>query len=389
MKIIRKILYFLLILLLIGLAVGLLYLLVLAIDWPLWFGATIGAGLLGLWLAYVVIRKFIVRRKAKRFIKQVVDEDDAVAAGSGVEALHLAELESHWAESLEQLRSSLLRRKGNFRYVLPWFVSLGETGSGKTSVLRGARLHSPLTDVPLSSTKSGTKNCDWWFFKESIVLDTAGRYSVPVNEERDKDEWKRFLLLLKKQRRKEPVSGAIVHIAADRLLAADEIELREKGQCIRRRVNQLMRVMGARIPVYLMVTKMDLVYGFTDFIDLLPPDQVSKNMGYTNNVPAADCLEIVDSAMTSISESLNEIRLLLVQAPGAMQHPGVLLFAGEFLSLFPGIKIFAKVLFEQDQYQETLFFRGIYFCSARRTGAPTSEYLQLIGRPSGPGPTAA
>ncbi|MCK5230428.1 MAG: hypothetical protein KAR13_09200, partial [Desulfobulbaceae bacterium] len=314
MKIIRKILYFLLILLLIGLAVGLLYLLVLAIDWPLWFGATIGAGLLGLWLAYVVIRKFIVRRKAKRFIKQVVDEDDAVVAGPGVEPLHLAELESHWAESLEQLRSSLLRRKGNFRYVLPWFVSLGETGSGKTSVLRGARLHSPLTDVPLSSTKSGTKNCDWWFFKESIVLDTAGRYSVPVNEERDKDEWKRFLLLLKKQRRKEPVSGAIVHIAADRLLAADEIELREKGQCIRRRVNQLMRVMGARIPVYLMVTKMDLVYGFTDFIDLLPPDQVSKNMGYTNNVPAADCLEIVDSAMTSISESLNEIRLLLVQA---------------------------------------------------------------------------
>ena len=31
---------------------------------------------------------------------------------------------------------------------------------------------------------------------KTILIDTAGRYAIPVDEGRDKDEWQKFLTLL-------------------------------------------------------------------------------------------------------------------------------------------------------------------------------------------------
>ncbi|PJA42650.1 MAG: hypothetical protein CO182_01430, partial [Lysobacterales bacterium CG_4_9_14_3_um_filter_62_6] len=43
-----------------------------------------------------------------------------------------------------------------------------------------------------------------------------------------------------------------------------------EGQSVRRRIDQLMRTVGAKFPVYVMVTKMDLVHGMVEFSNLLP-----------------------------------------------------------------------------------------------------------------------
>src|SRR5262245_64185386 len=50
----------------------------------------------------------------------------------------------------------------------------------------------------------GTRNCDWWFTNEAILLDTAGRYTT---EDDDRDEWMAFLDQLKKYRSEKPVNG--------------------------------------------------------------------------------------------------------------------------------------------------------------------------------------
>ena len=93
----------------------------------------------------------------------------------------------------------------------------------------------------------GTRNCDWWFFEQAIILDTAGRYAIPVDEGRDKEEWQRFLNLLVKYRRKEPLHGLIVAISADKLLEATSEALGDEGYQIRRRIDELMRALGALV----------------------------------------------------------------------------------------------------------------------------------------------
>ena len=40
----------------------------------------------------------------------------------------------------------------------------------------------------------GTRNCDWWFTDEGILLDTAGRYTTEME---DREEWISFLDMVK------------------------------------------------------------------------------------------------------------------------------------------------------------------------------------------------
>jgi type VI secretion system protein ImpL len=60
----------------------------------------------------------------------------------------------------------------------------------------------------------GTRNCDWFFTTDGILLDTAGRYSV---FEADRAEWFSFLDLLRRHRRRAPINGIIIAVSVAEL----------------------------------------------------------------------------------------------------------------------------------------------------------------------------
>ncbi|MCL7708182.1 hypothetical protein M8368_32950, partial [Enterobacter kobei] len=60
----------------------------------------------------------------------------------------------------------------------------------------------------------GTRNCDWWFTNEAVLLDTAGRYTTQESEQaQDAGEWLSFVDLLRKYRRRQPINGVIITIS--------------------------------------------------------------------------------------------------------------------------------------------------------------------------------
>ena len=63
---------------------------------------------------------------------------------AGKERDDLKELQDRWKEAIEALQASHLRKHGNPLYVLPWYMVIGESGSGKTTAISSARLSSPL-----------------------------------------------------------------------------------------------------------------------------------------------------------------------------------------------------------------------------------------------------
>ncbi|MBU2551218.1 MAG: hypothetical protein KKB20_22590 [Proteobacteria bacterium] len=376
----KKFLFFLLklfvVLLLLGLlAVG-MYFLVQYLKWPWWAGLAIGLGIVGLILAAFFMKKWFFRRREEKFVKRIIEHDDAAISGAPrQEQRRLRDLQERWKEAVEILRRSQLKKRGDPLYALPWFMMMGEAGSGKTTAIQSARLHSPLTDVSPTSGISGTRNCDWWFFEKAILLDTAGRYAIPVDEGPDKEEWKKFLSLLTKYRRKEPINGLIVTVAADKLLSAGPDALAEDGRSIRRRIDETMRALGAKFPVYVLVTKTDKVLGLTGLSDVLPPGLVEQAMGQTNNTLKDDPAGMVMQTMEAVTDRLKDVRLLLLSRnPGA--DPGLLLFPDELASIQPGLMAFVEAAFEQNPYQETPVLRGLYFSSGRQEG---STYSQLLG----------
>ncbi|MFC1853615.1 type VI secretion protein IcmF/TssM N-terminal domain-containing protein, partial [candidate division CSSED10-310 bacterium] len=220
-------------------------------------------------------------------------------------------------------------------------------------------------------------NCDWWFFNDAIVLDTAGRYSIPVDEENDREEWQEFLTLLSKYRRKEPLNGVIVTVAADKLTMANAAKLKEDGQYIRKRIDHLMHIIGAKFPVYVLITKMDLIHGFVDFFNQIPRDRVSQAMGFINNKRFAAWQEVVTEAHEKMADTLRELRLFLVHED-VVGEPGALLFPAEFDKIFEPLNAFMNDICEENPYQETPYLRGLFFSSSTRKGVPESELLQLL-----------
>jgi type VI secretion system protein ImpL len=377
LKILKIFLIFALVALVILLVLGLVF----TLGWPWWVGLFILVGLLGLWIGFLFLRKLWLRRKEQRFVEQIVEQDEARLKDlSEQDKQQGKELQNRWKEAIDALRSSHLKRLGNPLYVLPWYLLIGESGSGKTTAIRSARLSSPFADLRQASGISGTKNCDWWFFEQAVLIDTAGRYAIPVDEGRDKDEWQRFLGLLAKYRKKEPLNGLIVTIAADKCVKEPVEVLEQDGKSIRRRVDELMRVLGAKFPVYLMVTKCDLIQGMTQFSDQLPETSLSQAMGAINPTLSKDVAAFLERVLPAMGERLRDLRLLLLyESRSKHVDPGMVLFPQEFENLKPGLGAFIRGAFQENPYQETPLLRGLFFSSGRQEGMPYSHLLKALG----------
>jgi type VI secretion system protein ImpL len=354
---------------------------VLVLNWPWWVGLFLLLGLVGLAIGCLFLRNILQRRKEQRFVQTVIEQDESSARNLAEnERSAQRELQDRWKEAVEALRQSHLRKYGNPLYVLPWYLVMGESGSGKTTAISSAHLSSPFAELRHSSGISGTKNCDWWFFEQAILLDTAGRYTLPVNEGKDKDEWQKFLTLLVKYRPKEPINGLIITMAADKLLEAKPETLQEDGKVIRKRIDELMRVLGMKFPVYLMVTKCDLIQGMTQLCDYLPEKSLDQAIGAINEDLSSDVSTFLEHTISTIGERLRNLRILLLHQPKAKSgDPGFLLFPEEFENLKKGLGSFIKAAFSENPYQETPILRGIYFSSGKQEGTPYSHFLKALG----------
>jgi len=377
---ILKILKILFFIALAGLAILLVFGVVLSVGWPWWMGFFVLLGLLGLVIGFLFLRRIWLKRREQSFVDEVIAQDESrLKSLAGTDREQLQELQHSWKEAIEGLRRSHLKKYGNPLYVLPWYLVIGESGSGKTTALQSARLSSPFAEISHTSGISGTKNCDWWFFEQAIVIDTAGRYAIPIDEGRDKEEWHKFLTLLSKYRKKEPLNGLVVTISADKLQEASPETLGDDGLSIRRRIDELMRILGAKSPVYVLVTKCDLVQGMTQFADRLPEKDLDQAMGLINHDLSKDVATFIENGTRAISERLRDLRLLLLhQSASGGVDPGLLLFPEEFERLETGLQSFIRGAFQENPYQETPRLRGLFFSSGRQEGSPYSHFLKAL-----------
>jgi len=354
---------------------------VLVFDLRWWAGLFLVPLLTGLTLGGFSLGKVWLERRKQRFVDAGGERGQARNKGLTQQGKsELLSLQQLWAAAVETLRHSRLRRHGNPLYALPWFLMLGASGSGKSSALRSARLASPIASSGRDQNIVATRQCEWHFFEQAVVIDTAGRYAVSLSEEQDREEWRKFLSLLIQYRRREPLNGLVVTVAADRLLEAESAQLENDGSSIRQRIDELMRAGGVRVPVYLLVTKCDLVPGLAGLCEQLPADCLHQPMGALNHELSQEAGSFVERALQATEERLRTLRLRLLQLPQERcVVPELLLFPEEFMRLKQGLVSFTAHAFGANPYQETPPLRGLFFSSGRQEGTPPGRFSRTTG----------
>lgn len=203
------------------------------------------------------------RRRDRAMADDMVETVDAVE-DDDVTLEELGELRGKFKQAMAELRKSKNGRR--HLNVLPWYVIIGPPGSGKTTAIVNSGLQFPLADKLGKAAiggVGGTRNCDWWFTNEAVLIDTAGRYTTQESDaEADNAAWLGFLGLLKKYRKRQPINGAMIAISLSDLSLQDEMTQKSHAQAVRRRLSELRERLGVRFPVYVLFTKADLIAGF-------------------------------------------------------------------------------------------------------------------------------
>ncbi len=325
--------------------------------------------LLGLAILIDLFIWYVQRKRERGFETAIVQQaQQDMARASVARRGEMENLIARWKESIRLLRDANLKGK-NVLQKLPWFAVIGESGSGKTTLIKNSGLDFPIGDAKIRGI-GGTKNCDWWFANEAIILDTAGRYAFEVQSAPDREEWERFLALLKKTRKRSPVSGLLVTVPADSLLRKSEDELSTYAQHLRGKINDLMTRLEIVFPVYLVVTKVDLVEGFVDFFSRYPANRIREAVGRTfADVRPASCVETAGKTLDDLYDRLCSMSLGLMEEgePGAPARP-YLTHPEEFRTLAGRLKVFIESLFRENIYMRNPIFRGLYLTSGTQEG---------------------
>jgi type VI secretion system protein ImpL len=325
-------------------------------------------GIFSIWFAIVIIRKTIIRYRAKSQVKNLLNSDNPNDQKNdlGMSPSELKKsLSGRWNQTIRALKRSQLKFQGDPLYVLPWYMIFGRPTSGKSTSLRNAKLLLPSID--LSSKEEGsTLNLEWWLHEEGIIIDTAGRYAVPDNLERDRKEWNQILSMLSRHKQKEPLNGLVLVVAADRLLHCNEDELLEEGRQVRNSINRMMEKLEVKVPVYLMVTKSDLIPGFAEWAQYIPDELKNQAMGYLNESESSDYDAIADVALDSVLDRLKEVRLLMMEQTDSPSD-ALLTLPQNMEGLRSGLHTFIRTALQGNAYQEAPRFRGLYFSSSIHT----------------------
>jgi hypothetical protein len=339
--------------------------------------------------AYFTWKSYKERQSNKQFGGEISQHSSATPRGLSDpgQRARLDDLRKKFQSGVDAYKS-----RGKDLYKLPWYVIVGEPGSGKTEAVRHSNVGFPPGMQDEFQGVGGTINMNWWFTNHAVLLDTAGRLMFEELKPGETSEWKEFLNLLKKNRPTCPINGLFLVIPSDSLIKDSADSIQKKAGKIAQQLDVIQRVLDVRFPVFIVVTKCDKINGFREFFDSLTDPQLQHQMvGWSNPDPLDEPFkpDLVDSHLEQVAARLRRRRLGLLRDPVPENTEGRRTDEVDSLYALPHsletlasrLRRYLETIFIAGEWSaKPLFLRGIYFSSSMREGAALdAELAEAIG----------
>lgn len=363
---------------------------------PRWVWVLLGI-VIAVTLLYKLFRRFWPKkpvqlpRVPKNMSKPVADKtgtdeeksEPAVPAETQENPRLKQSLKTFFRNLIKQLRSHVSGR--DYLYQIPWVMLIGETGTGKTTLLAHTQLN-----LPLGAPTPSEHGCEAWLFDKGIVFDVSSKYVLHTDDLGTDDKntvifrdqpkplsdemgWRTLLRLCRHYRPRRPMDGIILTIPCQDVLGSqtNPDTLIKKADYLYHKLWQAQKELGVRLPIYILITQSDRLTGFTSFCSVLPEQLRHNLLGWSNPYTLETIYKptLLDEAFQKIYRDINDIQVELITAVNEIpENDAFLLFPHQFRPVFRNLKFYLDRLFQPSVYHETFFLRGIYFCGDANEG---------------------
>lgn len=335
------------------------------------------------WVIGMQLRQLLAARTGDKLARQVAS---APAGATAQQPTDTQQLRERFAEAVTALKRS--RRSGANLQELPWYVIIGPPGSGKTTAIANSGLHFPLAQKYGREAVrgiGGTRNCDWWFTDEAVLLDTAGRYTTQDSDHgADAAGWAEFLRLLKRYRSRRPVNGVIVALSAADLMTQGEAGLHSHIAAVRARLDELNRHLGVVLPIYVLFSKCDLIAGFAEYFDDLDAEARKQVWGVSLPLALSESGRAAAAYGHEFDLLHRRVEARLASRLDAERDPkrraAVFGFAQQLAAFKPLATAIIEGVFTETDFDGRTLLRGVYFTSGTQAGTPIDRLIGAVAR---------
>lgn len=289
------------------------------------------------------------------------------------------------------MRQNLNKR--NYLYSLPWYLVLGLENAGKTSLINRSGQKFVFSSVMRASGQKSENpySFDWWIGDESVLIDPDGELLTQGNRSEDNDGamerrlWLHFVKWLDRTRSRRPLNGIVLALDVSHLATATASERKAYASLLRARLRELMETLSTRLPVYIALTKLDLLYGFEPFFKHYTKSQREEVLGFTFSLDSIDnldnWLEEFGKDYAEFVERINNALPHAVSAPMSLEERNAIY---SFTRQVSGLKEILGQFFQDalasDQFSTSALVRGAYFTSVYQQGVPTNAFDDAASR---------
>ncbi|MGK2890071.1 type VI secretion system membrane subunit TssM [Klebsiella michiganensis] len=276
-------------------------------------------------------------------------------------------------------------------YAKPWYLMLGLPGSGKSSLLQracppnklNARLHHDL-----QAQRDGQK-LDCWLGEGAVIVDPDGALlhqtgqATAQDGERHTRLWRHLLTWLKTHRRRQPLNGIVLTLDLGELSRMGTSAREASAQLLRTRLMDIADELHTRLPVYVVLTHVDLLQGAGDFFRQLDTQTRQSILGVSFSPEKTG-----ESSWAGELETFWDLWLSQLNAAltGTMLHPPVQTTPTDaflFLRQLDGLKSYLQTYLTDmlaGDDMAAFSVRGLYLSSVYQQGVPFDAFSRATAR---------
>lgn len=337
-----------------------------------------------LWLGFALCAWRVWQRvrllRAERRDQQAIEQDPL--------QLYVDHQQSFLDRWLAAFQSQLGKRA---LYAMPWYLMVGLTGSGKSSLVHRANPANklnPKLDAELRDIVSG-QQVSSWVGESAVIWDPSGQLLAQPALEDDLEGvrharlWQHLLQWLCENRRRQPLNGLVLTVDIAWLAQASVAERKAYAQVMRARLQDIALNINTRLPLYIALTRLDMLSGFDKVYRQLNREARQTVLGVTftlqssqGNAWLADLERFWDEWVEHLNGNLPD--MLLGQSDRGVRNT---LFA--FVRQLAGLKeyvldVLTDTLTAGDD--RAFMVRGVYASSVYQQGVPFDAFAQSASR---------